>query len=161
MTDSFRLRVLKAITAAIQHVTPANGYEHDLSAAVFRGRTLFGVNDPLPMVSILEAPLQADQLPVPKSSASIVGDWELLIQGFVVDDPENPTDPAHQLLAEVKKALGAEMAQRDNILGLGPKVDKIMLGAGTCRPADEVSGKAYFWMPLIVTLVEDLDDPFA
>jgi hypothetical protein len=161
MTDSFRLRVLKAITTAIRQVTPANGYQNDLSASVFRGRTLFGENDPLPMVSILEAPLQPDQLPVPTSSGANFGDWELLIQGFVVDDHENPTDPAHELLAEVKKALAVEMGRRDNILGLGPKVDKIMLGTGTCRPADEVSARAYFWMPLVVKLMEDLDDPFA
>lgn len=161
MTDSFRLRVLKALTTAIQKVTPANGYENDLSQAVFRGRTLFGENDPLPMVSVLEAPLQPDQLPVPKSSATIHGDWEILIQGFVVDDINNPTDPAHQLLAEVKQVLSVEMSRRDNILGLGTKVDKLILGPGTCRPADEVSSKAYFWLPLIVTLVEDLDDPFA
>jgi hypothetical protein len=161
MTDSFRLRVLKAVTTAIQQITPANGYQHDLSQAVFRGRTMFGETDPLPMVSILEAPLQPDQLPVPKNAGANLGDWELLIQGFVVDDYLNPTDPAHALLAEVKKALAVQMARRDNILGLGSKVDRLSLGTGTCRPADDISGKAYFWLPLIVRMVEDLDDPFA
>ena len=42
--DSKRLRTLKALTAHLEaEVTPANGYQHDLTKAVFRGRALFGV----------------------------------------------------------------------------------------------------------------------
>ena len=156
MPDPFRLQLLKAITDAIKAITPANGYEHDLSQAVFRGRVIFGPNDPIPMVSILEAPLQPDSYDTPRDDKDIYGELQLLVQGFVVDDDENPTDPAHKLLFEVKKALAATK-NRGNILGLGPKVDKLMLGQGVCRPADgQVSDKTYFWLPVSVEFIEDL-----
>lgn len=161
MADPFRLRLLKKVTEVIASVTPANGYQHDLSTSVFRGRMMFGETDPLPMVSILELPVQPDQLPVPEESSAAHGEFELLIQGFVVDDPLNPTDPAHLLMADVKKALVQEKTRDDNILGFGTKVTALRIGGGSCRPADEVSDKAYFWLPLILRIVEDLDDPFA
>ena len=156
MPDPFRLQVLKAITDTIKTVTPANGYEHDLSQAVFRGRVIFGAGDPLPMVSILEAPLQPDSYDTPEDSRDVWGELQLLVQGFVVDDLENPTDPAHKLMFEVKKALAATK-ERSNILELGTKVTKLNIGQGVCRPADgQVSDKTYFWLPVSVTFVEDL-----
>lgn len=161
MADPFRLKVLKAITDALETITPANGYQNNMVGAVFRGRTLFGQGDPLPMISILEAPLQPDQMEVPRNSRVGFGDLTLLIQGFVKDDPMNPTDPAHILLAEAKKAL-AKTDTRGNILGLGSEIDAIRIGGGTCRPPDgEVSDKAYFWLPVSLSILEDLDDPFS
>lgn len=156
MPVSFRLQVLKAITEAIQMITPSNGYAHDLTGAVFRGRTVFGSGDPIPMVSILEAPLQPESYDAPRDEKDIYGELQLLIQGFVKDDHQNPTDPAHELLFEVKKAL-VTTKKRGDILGLGSKVDKLIIGGGVCRPADgQVSDKAYFWLPVSVQFVEDL-----
>lgn len=156
MPDSFRLQVLKALTEAIERIRPVNGYAHDLTNAVFRGRTVFGSGDPIPMVSILEAPLQPESYETPRDDKDTYGELQLLIQGFVKDDHQNPTDPAHELLFEVKKALAATK-NRANILGLGSKVDKLIIGGGVCRPADgQVSDKAYFWLPVTVHFVEDL-----
>ena len=176
MADPFRLRVLKALTAVIRTVTPANGYAHDLSdfvdeagrtsARVFRGRDVFGFNDPLPLVSILEAPRPLEQLSATAGSAASKGDWEILIQAFVTDDPENPTDPAHLLIADVVKAIAAaRKGNRRDLLGLGdlaPCVTDMRLGAPAVRPADdEMSTVAFAFLGLTLTLAEDLDNPFA
>jgi hypothetical protein len=40
-------------TEALKEITVANGYAHDLATSAFRGRVIFGENDPVPMVSIL------------------------------------------------------------------------------------------------------------
>lgn len=173
MPEPFRLRVLKALTTAIKQVTPANDCENDLSdytddggtirPRVMRGRERYGDGDPLPMVSILEDP-RALELTMPGGDArSGISDYSLVVQGFVQDDPDNPTDPAHVLAAEVVRAI-ARTRTRNNILGLGNKescVSDIRVGGYVVRPADDlISTTAFFYMTITLRLVEDLENPF-
>jgi hypothetical protein len=145
-------------------ITVANGYKTTLTDSVFRGRALFGEGDPIPMVSILEVPIPVDQQSVSGSESK--GDWELMIQGFANEDRENPTDPAHIMLADVKMLLGLEKKNEnwdnpeEGIFGLGGIVDKLYIGTGVVRPADEISAKAYFWLTVTLGIVEDLADPY-
>lgn len=177
MADSFRLRVLKALGAVIKTVTPANGYYLDLgdytdeagrtAPRVFRGRDIFGFTDPLPMISILENPRPLGQSNAPGEGSGNAGDWEIMIQGFVQDDAENPTDPAHHLAAEVVVALARAKGDRQNLLGLGNGrtgscVTKMRIGAPVVRPADDAtSSVAFFFLLVTLSLAEDLENPFA
>lgn len=162
-TEPFRLRVLKALTAALGEISVANGYNYDLAGKVFRGRDTFGNSDPLPMVSILESILEKDQVMSPPTGIHVTGPWELLIQGWTVDDEDNPTDPGQILLADVKKRLVQERsrARGYEILGMQGKITDIKFSTGVVRPADEVSSKAYFWLKLELVMVENLADPYA
>jgi len=162
MPDPFRLRVLKAMTAALEEITPANGYEFDLSEKVFRGRGTFGDSDPLPAISILEPIEEAPQQSSPQASGQSSGPWELLVQGFVEDEFEHPTDPAHRLLAEVKMRLVQErMRERQySIFGMQGAVTGLRFSHGVVRPPDEISGKAYFWLRVTLEVVENLADPY-
>lgn len=174
MPDPFRLRVMKAVTAAIKSITPANGYISDLSdfvdaegttrARVFRGRDLFGASDGLPLVSILED-FRAPPVKVQsREGGKGINPFTILIQGFVKDDPDNPLDPAYLLEAEVRQAIVATNTRYD-ILGLGdvaPCVSEMTIGTPVCRPADnEVSTVAYFFLTVTLMLAEDLERPFA
>lgn len=161
--EPFRLRVLKALSAALEEINPDNGYTHDLRGNVFRGRDIFGESDPLPMVSILEAIDEKAQLPTPEAGPEGVGPWELLIQGFMEDDLVHPTDPAHFLMAEVKKRLVQERVRdrQRNILGMGGKVTDLRISPGVVRPPDEDSAKAYFWLRLTLNVVENNLDPYS
>jgi hypothetical protein len=164
----FRLRILDKLTEALQEITFANGYKHDLSESVFRGRVVFGESDPLPMVSILEPPLPQDQLPMPVTSDTASFEWELVVQGFVDDDPRNPTDPAYPLCADVKKRLVQERTRANErprngvggILDMGGKVISLGVGPGVVRPADEVSSRAYFWLNITLQIAEDMAEPY-
>lgn len=169
--DPFRLRVLKGLTGAITKVTPANGYKHDLSKSVFRGRSIYGESDPLPMISILEPPIPLEVIMGKADNTKSTGNWELLIQGFIDDDRENPSDPAYHLMGEVKRALVAEKERSRgmNIFGMGPQGDlgpsenrvlDLLIGQGSVRPADEVSAKGYFWLTITLKLAENLRDPY-
>jgi hypothetical protein len=162
MSDPFRLRVLQSLTTVLEGIAPLNGYAHDLTGRVFRGRDIFGEDDPVPMVCILEAVEEKPQLASPQSSGESAGPWELQIQGFVEDDRMNPTDPAHRLMAEVKKRLIEERTRerQRNILGMGGRITELKISHGVVRPADEISGKAYFWLRLTLGLVENLLDPY-
>lgn len=162
-TDPFRLRVLKAMTEALEAINPDNGYDIDLRGSVFRGRDTFDHNDPLPMVSILESIVEKPVLQAPPAGGKVKTDWELLLQGWAEDDKQNPTDPGQKLMAYVKKALmeARRVGQGYDILGMGGKITDIKLSTGVVRPADEVSAKAYFWLKVELSLVEDLLNPFA
>lgn len=176
MSDPFRLRVLKAVSASLKTITVANGYQHELAdftdeagrpaERVFRGRPDFGFSDPRPMVSILEHPGAIDQLLGTAASTSSKGSWALLIQGFVEDNPVHPTDPAHLLAADVVKRLAAEKrANHENLFGLGyrkPCVMEMQIGSPIVRPWDEgISEVAYFFLAVTLTLSEDQENPFA
>lgn len=161
--DPFRLKVLKALTAVLEEITVANGYNHDLTGKVFRGREIFGTDDPLPMLSILEAIEQSEDIAPPNSSPEFKGPWELQIQGFVEDDRLHPTDPAHFLMADVKKRLATERVKERqyNIFGLENRVFQLRISPGVVRPPDDVSAKAYFWLRITIEMMENLTDPFS
>jgi hypothetical protein len=158
----FRLKVLVALTEALRGVNPTNGYEFDVSESVFRGRIKYGEDDPLPMISILEAPIPADPIETRGQNHMSSGAWELLIQGFVEDDDIHPTDPAQCFMAEVKAALVAEK-ERDrgnNILGMQGRISEMYIGQGSVRPADEASDKGFFWLTLTLRVVDNLRSPY-
>jgi len=171
----FKLRVLRALTDSLKQITPANGYVTDmadfndngaLTARVYRGRAWFGDDDPIPMISILEGVHPADEVAEPPADTPVAEyDWPIMIQGFVDDDPLNPTDPAYLLLADVRKRLAWERKRKlptdpteaDPLgLGLGKnRITKLSFGAGVVRPADDVSARAYFWLSTTLRIVDD------
>lgn len=164
-----RLRILEKLTAILREITPANGYRHDLGVSeeapdgrVFRGRVEFSDSDPVPMISILETPLQDDPLKPPRDSGLSKRWWDLTIQGFLDDDYKNPTDPAQYLVADVIRRIVVEKKKNINfqLFDMGDDVLDIVLGAPVVRPPDELSAKAYFWLPVSLELAEDLEKPY-
>jgi hypothetical protein len=172
MTKPFRLQIQEALTAALEEITPSNGYVNDFSNRVFRGRLIYGEGDPVRMLSILEPPLPADRLPTPTNASVTQGTYDLLIQGFVDDDRANPTDPAHYAMADVKRRLAIEQARKRALprnthdpFGLnkdnGNRVESLLIGPGVVRPPESgISTKAYFWLNLSLKIVEDNSSPF-
>lgn len=160
MTDTFRLSVLKALVDGVVALVP------EIDGRLFRGRSTYGVNDLLPMGSILEDPREQQVASDDAASKGHTVPWRLLVQGFVDDDAANPTDPAYLLAGEFLQALAAVRDGARNSGGvLDPDrktnvVEKIIIGAPIVRPADEFSEKAYFWIPLTLSLYEDPANPF-
>lgn len=171
--DSKRLATLKALTDYLEgEVSVANGYLHDLVDAVFRGRLQFDDEDPVPCLSILEN-VNPDRFPQRQGfddgdTGDSVSRWVLLLQGWVKDDKRNPTDPAEQFMADVKKAL-AKLDTDPNPMSddaphpaylLGGLIVGLEIEPGTVRPPDQNSAKAYFWMRVILRFNENVRDPF-
>lgn len=164
MNDTIRLAVLKALSAAFEDITVANGYQHDfLPAQVHRGRITLTDEDPLPAIAINEKPVFPENLEAEESADSMVK-LELLIQGFATNDRKNPTDPAYLILADVQKRLVQEKLRADgfDILGMGNRVTAIRIGQGVVRPPDGVvSDTAFFWLPVTLVFGENLNDLIA
>ena len=173
--DPFRLRVLKAICARLKTIGIETGYSEDMADSidddglpvekVFRGRTEYGDNDPLPMLSVLENPAALENGNYDPSGGKGMYAFRILIQGFVKDDKDHPLDPAYHLSAQVTKALVSAKKDRYNILGTGPKlpcITALVVDQPIHRPADnEVSDVAFFLIGVTLTLAEDPENPYA
>lgn len=164
-TKPFRLAMMERLSVLLETIGPGTGYSTAMTGRVFRGRILYGESDPVPMIAIIEPPVPVDQFRSPIGEDGSSGEWDILIQGFVNDDKKNPTDPAHYLAAQVRMVLADHRAARrpDNgMLGTGSRanmVTDIFIGSPVVRPSDEISAKAYFWLPVTMSVVEDLSDP--
>lgn len=177
----FKLRAMRALTGILKSITPADGYVYDLSdfdpgdgemmERVYRGRDTFAANDPLPMVSVLEGVNPGDDVAEPPVEAVAAEyDWQILIQGWLPDDQEHPTDPAYLLLADVRKRLAIETRRKLpgshqlDPLGLGDgknRVVGIRVGAGVVRPPDRLSDKAWFWLSVTLRILDNAAEPYA
>lgn len=166
---SKRLEILKALTDHLKGITPANGYTHNLSNSVFRGRERFGDNHKqyLPMISILEPKAPEFGMPANEEQTVRKDDWILLIQGWAKDDPLNPTDPAYLLVAEVEKRLSDIIALNDRgqpidkqSYRLGNKIATLVLAAPIVRPPEDgLSDAAFFYLPIRIGHKVDIRNP--
>lgn len=171
MPDTFdkplRLRIQEKIIEVLKEISPANGFKNDLSltgnaTCVFRGRFWFGDNDPLPLVSLLQTPLQPEDMATKSpGNPNKLSEIEFVIQGWVRDDRANPTDPAEYLLADVEKRLAQVRQEYIDGPVLGFKsVTELWIGEGVVRPPDDISAKAYFWLPIKIKVARNLADPY-
>lgn len=167
MPDPIRLTILKQLTTLLEAVTVADpSGPISMVGKVYRGRGVFGNETPVPAISILEAPIPPDPRLNSNPDPTYHGLWELVIQGWGKDDLDNPTDPAHPMLADTKRLLAIERQKLDwdepeeGILGLGRSVTNLYIGSGVVRPPDELSSKCYFWLTLGLDIVENMADPY-
>lgn len=170
MPDPLRLVVHKRLAGLLETVVAPSlsGPGTPMAGRVYRGRGVFGVEISPPAISILESPLPEDGPPSPLDSPVGETIWELVIQGWVVDDRLNPTDPAHRIMAEVKRVLALEKMKAqprsgdpaDGILGLGRSITAMYIGPGVVRPPDELNRNAYFWLTLGLDFNENMADPY-
>lgn len=168
-----RLEILRTLTDALKEIHPDNGYEFDLRddaegrARVVRGRIMIGNDEPLPMVSLVEPPMAIEPISTRRQpdNTKRVGDWELIVQGWAQDDPENPTDVAYQLEAEVRRRLALEKNRPGarpgslvghNFFGLGNKVLNFTIGTPVVRPNEHISEQAVFYLVLTLEIAEDM-----
>lgn len=163
MADSKRLTILKKLTTLLESITAVNGYQHTLTGKVIRGYMVVPEDMGVPLVSILES-FNPDREPSEAGghrSRHQKDRWNLLIQGWVADDYAHPTDPAHLLLADVKKCLSRIINEDDPMYMLEGLVAEAHIEPGVVRPPDENSSKAFFWLRLQLDVTERLDDPYS
>jgi hypothetical protein len=167
-----RLYVLQTLSNVLQasYGYDKDGNPYDLTNRVFRGRSVFGADEVVPMLSILES--STPDVPVYAGEAEAVYEpqWRIFLQGWAEDDKENPTDPAHWLMAAVESRLGLVTAKRDDgsnrpkdpaIYMLGKTVAGFSFGPGVVRPADDkISSRAFFYLPVRIALAGSVDDPY-
>lgn len=164
-----RLLILQKLSKHLEGVNPDNGYEFDLRGRVYRGRSNFGLETPLPAISILESPHPDMATYVGQNWQAMRDQWTLLLQGFVDNDMRNPTDPAYYLYAEVVSHLSRLVATRSatgtptypdeyNLSGL---ITSMEVAPPVIRPPEEgQSSRAFFFLPLRLGVAVQLWNPY-
>lgn len=174
MADSKQLDILKRLTLHLKGITPANGYNFDLSDKVFRGRRRYGDADPTPIVSIVEH-LTGDIAVQTAGFERIIREenWVLLVQGWLkYSDAVDPTDEAYQLKASLEKRLsdcvlinsktGDPAIPSSYYLGTTGIITGMTIGPGVVSVGtrDDSSSYAFVYLPLGINMAVDVSDPF-
>lgn len=166
-----RLHVLQRLATLLEGVTAPdqNGAPYNLVGKVYRGRTEFGDETALPAISILEAP-SPDIGKFAGSNQALNENWLLLIQGWAVNDPLNPCDPAYWLAAAVQQRLALVNAERADGSSrpldkdwylLGGLLTKCEVGPSVVRPLEaKTSSRAFFYQPIRVGLAQLVIAPY-
>lgn len=173
MSDSYMLIVEKALTEHLEAQITANGV-YDMTNAVYRGRGRvggFSSREPLPMLSLIMAPEVEPETIEAGMGRSRTRKVLYFIQGWAaLGDVKQETDEAHRLLAETKKAMASILAPEEGpyymLRDYSPEKSNLLssldMGLGVVRPPEEdVSPTAsYFWLPILLGLIENPADPY-
>lgn len=167
MDSPKRLEVLKRLCTQLETITVVNGYQHDLTGRIWRGRDRFGEQDEVPMVSVLESARGGEGQFAGYARGERKEQWTVFVQGWAREDRLNPTDSAYLLAADVEKSLAKIMQVTAQgrpydpaVYRLGGLINHLDLAPPVIRPPDEISAKSYFYMPLRVDFSVNLVDPF-
>lgn len=165
MPDSRQLRILKKMTA---HLIDTPGYA---PLKIVRGQGMISSLEAIDILSILEAPR-----PIPGDAVGQAGvvrneSWTLLIQGWPLDDKQNPSDPAYAMKAAIEARLAEVIIEpsngairKDALYRFGGDIISMTIGQGVVRPPtkDETASRlAMFYLPVVIELVTDVSNPYA
>lgn len=167
MIESKRLSILQALTRHLEGIDAIDPYTHDLSGRVYRGRSVISGDTPLPALSLLEGKATDYGVFADENQMVRKDSWLLLLQGWVQDDPVNPTDPAYQLLADVELRLSDIIAVNEQgqpkypgAYLLNGLITGLTVASPVVRPPEDgLSSKAFFYLPLLVGMASDLSKP--
>lgn len=172
MADPFRLRLMKALTAALSEITTDNGFQFDLQPyadehgrprdRVYRGRDIFGATDPLPLLSVLEDP-RTEQSDNGSDGRVAINKMRVIIQGFLAEDETgHPLDQAYRLSGDViRRLVAAKAPHPSGILGMGRQLMAMSIGQPVHRPGgDNVSDTAHMLVGVTFTLAENIEKPY-
>lgn len=159
-----QLRVLRKLKALLE-VT--SGYE---GIKCWIGKSVITAKETADTLSILEAPRPVVGSPAAEGGVKRNEPWTLLVQGWPIDDPEEPSAPAYWMKAAVERQLSLINAElpdgrqrTDPVYLLGHDIHSLTIGQGVVRPPSEeaASRLAMFYLPLIVGITTDVRNPYA
>lgn len=145
--------------------TDLNG-DHVLrfDATVSRGRKTVSAQQDVPYsISILEVPRATAGIPSDLDNRQSYEQWTLNVQGWPPEDRLNPSDPAYVMAAAVRERMGRLVARNAETgepdfpaeYMFGSRVASITFGSTVVTPpAEGVSAVAWWYMPVIVSLVQ-------
>ena len=106
--DSIAKRITLALTAMLQSIVAADGYHTDAGLRVYRGRAVMGPDDLAegPLVVIGPTPERDSEDPVDQQPQKLRHELRLTVTAVMRPESEaDPLDTAHNLLADLKRAL--------------------------------------------------------
>lgn len=162
-----RLAVIEALQSLLATICPENGYNVDIKRRVSVGVSEYGEEFPLPMLSVLEAPM-ADIGDFGGADGVRKESWMLLVQGWIHDDPFTPTRNAYYLAADVEKCLAGVFAIDRNTgrplnkgaFRLNGTINDMSIAPPVVRPPEGGSKSAWFYMPIRIEMTTNTLNPY-
>lgn len=136
------------LTARLQLIRLANGYETDCGQVVFRGRRVPDENK-LPCLVIVEG----EDRPADEQRGRVKVEAPYQIEGHVVCDPDNPNDAAHAVVADIKRAVFS------GDVSFGGIVRDLRYGGRSISPREDGLSIVSASVEIVVTWAETLASP--
>lgn len=170
-----KLQILQYLTTWLEGITVENGFQHDLAAAVYRGKDQFGANDKGDIVSLLEAKATDYGKFADEDNIVRKDDWIILVQGWADDNvrgrgpnDRHQTDAVYALLGDVEQRLGQlvektpqGVAKYPGVYRMGGLVADMRLSSSVVRPAEQgLSAKAFFYLPIRIGMAYSICNPW-
>lgn len=159
-----QLRILRKIKALLEATSGYDGIK------CYIGKSVITAKETADTLSVLEAPRPIIGSPADVHGVQRAETWTLLVQGWPIDDPEEPSGPAYWMKAAVERQLALVIAtlpngveRTDPIYMLGGDITSLTIGQGVVRPPSEeaASRLAMFYLPLVLGITTDVRDPYA
>lgn len=142
-----------ALQALLERVRPENGYETNVGRLVFRGRKALDEEEHLPCTVLAEGndSVQGDTI----TKAKI--EQRYFLEAHDVCDPDNPNDKAHQIIADLKRAVFT--SARDRSTPLGGVALAVRYRGRTIGAREDGGNTVFAGIEIAVEYVEDLTNP--
>lgn len=159
-----QLRILRKLAVLLE---ATSGYE---GIKCYLGKSVITSKDVADTLSILEAPRPLIGSPAAEKGVKRLETWTLLVQGWPLDNPNEPSAPAYWMKAAVEQQLSLVIAElpngaerKDPLYLLGHDISALTIGQGVVRPPSEdaASRLAMFYLPLILEISTDVRNPYA
>lgn len=152
MADSKEKRISDAFQARLSQILIANNFETDAGANVFRGLLDFTHDDPIPALSIIEQDIEVIE---GEENPSSLLTLPIVVMGWAKADRDNPSDAAHQLIADIKKGLFLQ-----NERTIGDDAQDLEYRGRTIFQREPGSKTIFVTVSCRVRFVEIYGDPF-
>lgn len=135
-------------------ITVLNGYHTDVGLRVYRGRLAIDESR-IPCVILAELDDVKDSA---ISQGTIVSvSQRYTIEAHVTCDPNNPNDAAHDVIADIKKALFKKMIRTGS--AFSPEIKRLNYIGKTIGPRPDGSAFVSGSITVVAEFVEDLKNP--
>lgn len=152
--DSRRLLIIKKVVTLIQGMTLGSGYTIQ-PHKVYLGRTGFTGKEETPYVTIVESPENPATAELSIHDNIDYHKVNLVIYGYIDSDhDDDPTTPAYEFLAELRRCLrfGQQSRLGGDVVGFTPTPGYTW--------QDEKTQVTYCSISVAVEFEENLDDPY-
>lgn len=152
--------IAQHINTLLAGITVANGYQTDIGLRVYRGKRKIN-DDQVPCAAIIEG---EDRVGGNQGPASQKVTQSYVLGGYAECDPDHPNDTAHQIIADLKKAvftLPANPTRAEQITGtntFGGRVKNVTYRGRDIGPRADGIPIVFAVVHIDVEFVEQLTD---
>lgn len=145
--------IAMALQALVERIRLENGYQTNIGRLVLRGRKALDEDEHLPCTVIAEGndSVQSDTI------TKVKIEQRYFLEAHDLCDPDNPNDKAHQIIADLKRAVFT--STRDRSTPLAGLALAVRYRGRTIGAREDGGNTVFAGIEVAVEYVEDLTNP--